>query len=70
MAVGRGGEATAEQPVLATPRWGMLYADDAEIVSSPEQLRKMMKNDRGRWGCDDFVPGEVAKTAPSGNRTT
>ena len=29
--------------VLATPLWGMLYADDAEVVSrSPEQLRKMM----------------------------
>ena len=37
------GEATAEEPVLATPLWGMLYADDAEVVSqSPEQLRKMM----------------------------
>ena len=29
--------------VLATPLWGMLYADDARVVSqSPEQLRKMM----------------------------
>ena len=37
------GEATAGEPVLATPFWGMLYADDAGVVSqSPEQLRKMM----------------------------
>ena len=29
--------------VLATPLWGMLYADDAGVVSqSPKQLRKMM----------------------------
>ena len=37
------GEATAGQSVLATPLWGMLYADDAGVISqSPEQLRKMM----------------------------
>ena len=37
------GEATAGESVLATPLWGMLYADDAWVVSrSPEQLRKMM----------------------------
>ena len=37
------GEATAGESVLATPLWGMLYADDARVVSrSPEQLRKMM----------------------------
>ena len=31
------------ESVLATPLWGMLYADDAGIVSqSPEQLEKMM----------------------------
>ena len=36
---GRGG-ATAEESVLATPLWGILYADDAGVVSqSPEQLR-------------------------------
>ena len=36
------GEATAGESVLATPLWGMLYADDAGVVSqSPEQLRKM-----------------------------
>ena len=43
---GAGGrwEATAEESVLATPLWGMLYADDARAVSqSPEQLRKMMR---------------------------
>ena len=41
--VGGRGEATAGELVLATPLWGMLYADDAEVVSqSPEQLRKMM----------------------------
>ena len=37
------GEATAGESVLVTPLWGMLYADDAGVVSeSPEQLRKMM----------------------------
>ena len=37
------GEATAEEPVLATLLWGMLYSDDAGVVlQSPEQLRKMM----------------------------
>ena len=43
---GRGGrgEATAGESVLATPLWGMLYADDAGLVSrSPEQLRNMME---------------------------
>ena len=36
-------EVTAGESVLATPLWGMLYADDAGVVSqSPEQLRKMM----------------------------
>ena len=36
-------EATVGESVLATPFWGMLYADDAGVVSqSPEQLRKMM----------------------------
>ena len=41
-AAGRG-EATAGETVLATPLWGMLYADDAGVVSqSPEQPRKMM----------------------------
>ena len=39
---GRGG-ATVGDSVLATPLWGMLYADDAGVVSqSPQQLRKMM----------------------------
>ena len=38
------GEATVEESALATPLWGMLYAVDAEVVSSsPEQLRKMME---------------------------
>ena len=37
------GKATAGESVLATPLWGMLYADDAGVVSqSPEQVRKMM----------------------------
>ena len=41
-------EATAREPVLATPRWGMLYADDAgNVLQSPKQLRKMMGGDRG-----------------------
>ena len=40
---GARGEATVGESALATPLWGMLYADDAEVVSqSPEQLRKMM----------------------------
>ena len=37
------GEANAGESVLATLVWGMLYADDAGVVSqSPEELRKMM----------------------------
>ena len=37
------GEATAGEPVLATPLWGMLHANDAGVMSqSPEQLRKMV----------------------------
>ena len=37
------GEATVGESVLATPLWGMLYADDAGVVlQSPEQLRKIM----------------------------
>ena len=37
------GKATAGESVLATPFWGMLYADDTGAVSqSPEQLRRMM----------------------------
>ena len=38
------GEESAGESVLATPVWGMLYADDAGVVSqSPEQLRKMVR---------------------------
>ena len=45
---GRGG-ATAGEAVLATPLWGMLYADNTGVVSqSPGKLRKMMGSDRGR----------------------
>ena len=37
------GEATVGESALGTPLWGMLYADDAGVVSQlPEQLRKMM----------------------------
>ena len=37
------GQAIAGESVLATPLWGMLYADDAGVVSqSPEQVRKMI----------------------------
>ena len=37
------GEATVGESALATPLWGMLYADDAGVVSrSPEKLRKTM----------------------------
>ena len=40
---GRGGGATAEELLLATSLWGMLYADDAGVVSRlPKKLRKMM----------------------------
>ena len=39
----RRGEATVGESALATPLWGMLYADDAGVVSqSPEQLRILM----------------------------
>ena len=38
------GKVTAGEQVLVTPLWGMLYVDDAGVVSqSPEQLRKMMR---------------------------
>ena len=42
---GRGrGEATTGEPALTMLAWGMLYADDAGVVSqSPEELRKMMR---------------------------
>ena len=42
---GRGrGKATVGKSVPATPLWGMLYADDAGVISqSPEQFRKMMR---------------------------
>ena len=41
--VGDRGETTVEKSVLATPLVGMLYVDDAGVVSqSPEQLRKMV----------------------------
>ena len=37
------GEATVGESVLATPLWGIHYADDAGVVSQlPEQLKKMM----------------------------
>ena len=37
------GEATAGESLLATSLWGMIYADDAGVVSrSPKQLRKMI----------------------------
>ena len=37
------GEAAVGESALATPLWGMLYADDAGVVSqSPEELREMM----------------------------
>ena len=35
---------TAGEPALVTTLWGMLYADDAGVVSqSPEQLRNIMR---------------------------
>ena len=40
---GAGGGATSLEPVPMTSLWGMLYADDAGVVSqSPKQLRMMM----------------------------
>ena len=40
---GGAGEAIVGEPVLATRLWGMLYVDNAGVVSqSPEHLRKMM----------------------------
>ena len=37
------GEATAGESVLATPLWGMIYADDTGVVSqSPEQLKEVV----------------------------
>ena len=42
---GAGGrrETTARAPVMATSLWGILYDDDAGVVSqSPEQLRKII----------------------------
>ena len=37
------GEASVGESVLAMPLWGILYADDAGVISqSPEQLRKTM----------------------------
>ena len=36
-------EATAGEPILAMPLWGMLYVDDAGVVSQPpEQLKNML----------------------------
>ena len=41
--VGWRGEATAGEPVLAMPLWGMLYSDETGVISQfLEQLRKMM----------------------------
>ena len=40
---GQRGETTIGESALATPLWGMFYADDAGVVSqSSKQLRKMM----------------------------
>ena len=55
------GEATVGESVLATPLWGMLYADDAGVFSqSPERLRKMMGGDRGlvRGGWPHRIGGQ------------
>ena len=47
--VGGREEATAGEPVLAMPLWGVLKADDDGVVSqSPVQLRKMMGSS---WSC-------------------
>ena len=47
---GRLGETTAGESVLATPLWGMLYADDAGVVSqSPEDDGSDRDRVRGVW---------------------
>ena len=46
----RRGKATVGDPVLATPLWGIVYADDTGAVSqSPEQLRKIIVVGRTRF---------------------
>ena len=43
MGAGVAGEPTAEEPVLATSLWGMLHADDDEVVLQlPERLKNMV----------------------------
>ena len=41
MGAGVVGEATAEEPVLATSLWGMLHADDDEVVLQLPELLKI-----------------------------
>ena len=41
----------------------------AEVVVAREKGEELF-NDWGGRGYDDYVPGKVTKTAPSGDRTT
>ena len=53
------GEATAGESVLATPLWGMLYADDAGVVSrSPEKLDDGGDRGRVRGVCSHRIGGQ------------
>ena len=45
-------------------------APDARHYSATSPVACEGFNDWGGRGYDDFVPGEVTKTAPSGNETT
>ena len=57
------GEATAGEPALATSLWGMLYADDAGVVSlSPEQPRKVMGGIAVVCAAFDLTASEASKT--------
>ena len=46
------------------------YLSELPVCSLRQILGWEGFNDWGGRGYDDFVPGEVTKTAPSGNRTT
>ena len=45
---GGSGESTAGESDLATSLWGMLYADDAEVVLQSSEAEKDDERDRGR----------------------
>ena len=54
---------------------GVCSSDEHHLVQKPISAAQMQFthegfNDWGGRGYDDFVPGEVIKTAPSGDKTT